>query len=486
MASIKALAAIALTLMIAAPIGLGYLFATEDTTVTSWESENRVNLSDTILNSEHPIYMDYTGTSNNTTLTNGEMVYNQVSSVPTAYPMQSIGSVSITFNEDEWVDLSGYPYWEIRITSLGTVSYQRNGDTSTSTAVGGPTTISGYGGSLRFTDATHVFTVVTYSDEGDYADINAGWKLALTSYDYGWTNNQVNETAKILVDMPLNSTTYLGGSIRLLRDNDGVVTFKEYRYPPTGITVPEYTLGSYQYVLAELTPTGWTVSGLTAWPNVGASYQKFNTIEMEFILRSPVESFETIALSTNSNYTTFRVESTTILSGSFPDTEDYTLDMGNLFPGKSYSLKLNSIGIYGESLTIAGETFTVTNGRISVDGSNISLKGATISSKLNGAEYDVYVNAIKIGSSEDPASITFNGEWSLTLTADILRTVENTSTQWAPGEFAFDKTDFAACGLLVAGALLVGLGMYGQRSGIKMGILLLICGGAALIYLTFV
>ena len=99
---------------------------------------------------------------------------------------------------------------------------------------------------------------------------------------------------------------------------------------------------------------------------------------------------------------------------------------------------------------------------------------------------DVYVNALKVGSSEDPASITFNGEWSLTLTADILRTVENTNTQWAPGEFAFDKTDFAACGLLVAGALLVGLGIYGQRSGIKMGILLLICGGAALIYLTFV
>lgn len=198
------------------------------------------------------------------------------------------------------------------------------------------------------------------------------------------------------------------------------------------------------------------------------------------------DTFTSMGLSVSTTDVTIRVESATILSGSFPDTEDYTLDMGNLFPGKSYSLKLNSIGIYGESLTIAGETFTVTNGRISVDGSNVSLKGATISSKLNGSEYDVYVNAIKVGTSEDPAIITFNGEWSLTLTADILRTVENTNTQWAPGEFAFDKTDFAACGLLVAGGLLVGLGMYGQRSGIKFGLLLLICGGAALIYLTFV
>ena len=484
MASIKALAAIALTLMIAAPIGLGYLFATEDTTVTSWESENRVNLSDTILNSEHPIYMDYTGTSNNTTLTNGTMIYNQVSSTPTAYPMQTIESVSITFNEDVWVDLSAYSYWEIRINS-GSLTYQKNGNEDGWGIVMAPATVSGYGGSLRLND-TRTLTLVSYADNGDFADINAGWKLPLTSTYYGWTNNQVNETAKILVDMPLNSTTLLGGSIDLGRDNNGIVTFKEYIYPPNPTPVTTYTLGSYEYVLAERTPTGWTVSGLTAWPNVGASYQKFNTIEMEYILRQPIESFEQCAFWTNSNDTTFRVESTTILSGSFPDTEDYTLDMGNLFPGKSYSLKLNSIGIYGESLTIAGETFTVTNGRISVDGSNVSLKGATISSKLNGAEYDVYVNAIKVGSSEDPASITFNGEWSLTLTADILKTVENTNTQWAPGEFAFDKTDFAACGLLVAGALLVGLGIYGQRSGIKFGVLLLICGGAALAYLSFV
>ena len=486
MASIKALAAIALTLMIAAPIGFGYMFATEDTTVTSWESENRVNLSDTILNSEHPIYMHYTGTSNNTTLTNGEIVYREVSSTPTSYPMQSIGSVSITFNEDVWVDLSGYPYWEIRLADLESASYQRNGDETSTTAVVGPTTIAGYGGSLRFVDRTHVMTVVTYTDEGDYANLNAGWTFPLSSTSYIWTNNQVNETVTMLIDLPTNSGIALGTALSIGRDNDGLVTITERKIQPPHLLVQSEDLGYYQYVLVTISPQGLTVSGLTAWPSIGASYQKFNTVDFVPMEITMSDTFTSMGLSVSTTDVTIRVESATILSGSFPDTEDYTLDMGNLFPGKSYSLKLNSIGIYGESLTIAGETFTVTNGRISVDGSNVSLKGATISSKLNGAEYDVYVNAIKVGSSEDPASITFNGEWSLTLTADILRTVENTNTQWAPGEFAFDKTDFAACGLLVAGALLVGLGMYGQRSGIKMGILLLICGGAALIYLTFV
>lgn len=486
MASIKALAAIALTLMIAAPIGFGYMFATEDTTVTSWESENRVNLSDTILNSEHPIYMDYTGTSNNTTLTNGEIVYRETSSIPTSYPMQSIESVSITFTDDTWVDLSGYSYWEIRVPNLVSVSYQMNGNTDQATSVVGPLTIFGYGGSLRFTDSTHTFTLVSYSDEGAYANLNAGWTFPLSSTSYTWTNNQVNETVTMLVDLPTNSGIGIGTALSIGRDNDGLVTIYERKIQPPHLLVQSEDLGYYQYILVTMSPQGLTVSGLTAWPSIGASYQKFNTVDFVPMMFTMSKTFDSMSFSVTTTDVTLRVESATILSGSFPDTEDYTLDMGNLFPGKSYSLKLNSIGIYGDSLTIAGETFTVTNGRISVDGSNVSLKGATISSKLNGAEYDVYVNAIKVGTSADPASITFDGEWSLTITADILRTAENTSTQWAAGEFAFDKTDFAACGLLVAGALLVGLGMYGQRSGIKFGVLLLICGGAALAYLSFV
>ena len=58
--------------------------------------------------------------------------------------------------------------------------------------------------------------------------------------------------------------------------------------------------------------------------------------------------------------------------------------------------------------------------------------------------------------------------------------------KWSPGEFAFDKRDFAAVGLLVAGACMVGLGMMGQRSGVKIGVLMLVCGGAALVYLTMI
>ena len=59
-------------------------------------------------------------------------------------------------------------------------------------------------------------------------------------------------------------------------------------------------------------------------------------------------------------------------------------------------------------------------------------------------------------------------------------------TVWHAGEFGLDKKGFAVAGLLACGGLLVALGMSGQRSGGKMGVLLLICGGAAIVFLLII
>lgn len=482
MASPKALAAIALTLIIAAPICLGFAMASENTTYTEWQTESNVNLSDTILNSEYPIYMPYDGVSNNNTLTNGTIDYRQTSSTPTAYPMQTITTHQTTFNANEWVDLSAYPYWEIR-DNIG-VTYYKNGDMTHSYSLGwtsGQWVISGNGGTIRFTN-THTFDVLSYSDDGDYADINAGWKLPTATSWYTWTNNQVNETVTILLDLYTNSSTWLQGDIvGVYRTNDGLVYVAENRVQPPHNHVQTITLGYYQYVLAERNPQGWTFSGLTAWPNMGSSYQTFNTIDLVFQENTQTATFQTLAIKSNNIGVYWRVESATILSGSFPSTEDYTLNMDNLFPDKSYSLKLNSIGIYGDTLTIGTHAYTVANGRISIDGDSVALKGANIASRWNGSSYDLYVASHKIGTSSDPASITFGGEWSLTVTAQILKQVTGEKAEWAPGSFAFDEDSFKGVIVLAAALTFIGVGMYGARSGVKVGLLLMICGGAALI-----
>lgn len=182
----------------------------------------------------------------------------------------------------------------------------------------------------------------------------------------------------------------------------------------------------------------------------------------------------------------FRVNSANVLAGYFPSTKDFTLSMAELFPDKSYSLKLNSIGIYGDSINIGSTAYEVTDGRISVGGKLVPLKGAVIKSIDDGGVYKNTINGYELGDTSAPAAITFGGEWSLTVTGDTLKETHPTHMDWSPGEFAFDKRDFAAVGLLVAGACMVGLGMMGQRSGVKIGVLMLVCGGAALVYLTMI
>ena len=480
MASNKALAAIALTLIIAVPILLGFALSSENVTYTEWEPESRVNLSDTILNSTYPIYMEYDGSSNNTTLTNGNMAYVTVSTTSSAYPMMTVASHSITFPANTWVDLSSYDYWEIR--GSGTITYFKDGNDSAPHAITGDWLLSGNGGSLKFTTA-HTFTLLEYADNGQYADINGGWKLPLANTYYTWTNNQQNNDIKILIDIPDNTTVSFGSSLQLKRTS-GLVTVEAHATNPPYLLLETITLGYYQYVLVDLNTENDTFSGLTSWPAYGSDSQTFNTISLVDNPRHIAQNAQTVALRSSDANTVFRVESAEIASGSFPSTEDYTLNMNNLFPGKSYAVKLNSIGIYGSTLTVGTESFTVTNGRVTVDGSTVALKGVNISSRYNGSNYDIYLGGHLIGTSATPASITFGGQWSLTITGDILTQTTGERAEWYPGGFAFDKDSFVGVIVLAAALTFIGVGMYGARSGLKAGLLLMICGGAALIAIT--
>lgn len=74
MASAKALAAIALTLIIAVPIGLGYGLASHDVPYTSWDTSDSINVSNSILNSSTPYFSEYADPANNSTLVRERLV----------------------------------------------------------------------------------------------------------------------------------------------------------------------------------------------------------------------------------------------------------------------------------------------------------------------------------------------------------------------------------------------------------------------------
>lgn len=486
MASMKALAAIALTLIVACPIGLGFLFATHEVPYDEWQADTTYNVTDKLLNHEAPTYITYNGVSNNTTLYNGTaMNYVTMGDNPTSYPATSITTTTQTYAADVWYDMSAYDSWTVQWNTWSSLFYKPADGSYVSAygATSGGTTVSNNGGFISFTGDTTA-TLTTYIDQGQYADVSDGWHLP-TLNDY-WMNNQVNRSALFTIYLPDDAQLRIG-DVKIV-NTAGAVTVTYYIYPPIAdYTPPVYTFGNYSYFQVLVTGEGVTLYGLDAWPRMDRNPVSYNTLSIPWGPHTtPYETFRQVHLVVSDTDTIFRVDQTESLGGSFPDTLDATLNMSELYPGRSYELRLNSIGIYGDTITLAGQSYDVNLGRISVNGHTVPLKGAIISSYRTGDHFTNAINGIALGDTATPASVYFGGEWSLTATAALMVEVTGERTEWNPGEFAFDKRDFAAVGLLVAGACLVGLGIYGQRSGVKIGLLLLICGGAALIYLTMV
>lgn len=475
MASPKALAAIALTLIIAAPICLGFAMSSETVEYTAWETEKNINLSETIYNAESPIYMDFNGSANNTYLLGYDLMdYVQHSSNPTAYPVRTPVTSSKTFNNTTWTAMpSGY--WIMTIPA--DTSWELKSEDGRIHGTLGDTVLSGFGDSIKM-NPSRTITVTTFTfSTSDYADASYGWKLPDRSST--WYNQMTNRYVDMVVDIPDNSKVVIG-AYRLEKNADGEVFAA---YGSTGGTLQP--LGVYPYVKVRYSTESIQVSGLLSWPGMGVDYITYNTVTVENPNTPSSAHFERMALVTDEYADViFRIDNAYIESGSFPWSVDASLDMASLFPAKSYSLKLNSIGIYGDSLTIGGTTYSITNNRITVGGQPVPLKGAVISSRYNGSTYDLYISGHEAGTTAAPASITFDGGWSLTVTGQILKQVTNEKAQWEPGGFAFDKDSFVGVIVLAAALAFIGIGIYGARSGIKVGLLLLICGGAALIALS--
>ena len=100
MVSTKALAAIALTLIIVTPIGIGFLTAVHQEDVESWETTTSSKISDLMLNHQTPYYGSYKGASNNASLwKDGAIVspeYVTTTSSFTSLPIYEVTTTTVT------------------------------------------------------------------------------------------------------------------------------------------------------------------------------------------------------------------------------------------------------------------------------------------------------------------------------------------------------------------------------------------------------
>lgn len=335
----------------------------------------------------------------------------------------------------------------------------------------------------------------TTAVEGEYADVSAGWTVPGSGNPFSpyWYNGQTNASVSMCVHIeegrdvflePRASVSDTEPWVHIIRGSDGVVTVA---HDVDGDTV-SVVLGEYSDLYVTITKESYIVSGIPSWPAMGTAPSTLHTVTLDHDLQ---DDFNFVEIAVPGNYyedVRLRVDSAQIVAGTFPSTKDYTLNMNALFPSKSYSVRVHSIGVYGDSLTLAGVSLPVTNGTVTVNDRTIALRGADISCIDRDGD-GIYVTSIgteEVGTTTGPGSIYLEGEWSLTATAYMLEEVTSTQLRWQPGEFGFDETGFVVVGLIACLGAFVGLGMYGRRSGAKVGILMLICGGAAMVLLMMV
>lgn len=320
-----------------------------------------------------------------------------------------------------------------------------------------------------------------------YAEVAYGWTLPSSDRAWWdvWTNGHANRYVRMTAALD-------PGEALIFYEAPGqnAGTLLSVSSSPGGMVSVEWPghdavrLGTYQYVCIELDAKGQaaTVSGMRDWPGMGASPGRVNAAEAPFPSTDGVLSQLVLAAV---GTPVLRVDSADIMAGTFSTTKDLVLDLFGLFPEDSVQeLKLNSVGVYGDVFSLGGTDYAVEGGRISVDGAEVALNHAVV--RWDRTEDGVVAT---IDGREVPVQNTtvgFGGEWSLVLSRTAYGTEPATATAWVPGVFALDEDGVVLAMLMTAVGVFVALGMSGGRSGSKVGILALVCGGAAAVGLMII
>lgn len=147
---------------------------------------------------------------------------------------------------------------------------------------------------------------------------------------------------------------------------------------------------------------------------------------------------------------------------------------------------VSNIVYYGDSITFGGHTYAVQDGNLIMGTHKVPLNGITFSSTPNeNGQYDNNIGNTTVSTTATPSSIYFGGIWAANVATNTMYAAPYESTHWVPGGFAWNGMDdsFLLVGLLACVGTFIVLAMYGKKSGAKVGGLMLVCGGAALMFL---
>jgi len=146
---------------------------------------------------------------------------------------------------------------------------------------------------------------------------------------------------------------------------------------------------------------------------------------------------------------------------------------------------ISAINQMGTSIDFGGNTYIVKEGYITIGSKQVPVKDLKLESVFNeNSYYDNKINGTIISTTIAPSAITFNGKWSATITTVSQTSETYTETEWVAGSFAWGGMDqnFLIIGLLTSLGAFIALGIYIRRTKASLWPLLIVCGGAAVLF----
>lgn len=141
----------------------------------------------------------------------------------------------------------------------------------------------------------------------------------------------------------------------------------------------------------------------------------------------------------------------------------------------------------GSSIVFGGITYAVdSSGNITLGSHKVPVNGMQFTSVPVSEGYENRIGNTVISTTLTPSTIKFVGEWGASISTIANVSTTYTKTEWTPGEFAWNGIDqnFLMIGLLAALGAFIALGIAYRKVKSALFALLVVCGGAVVLFFT--
>lgn len=504
--------AIAITLIVALPIGLGYVLAFEDVETVRYDEVRTVNITDQLVNGTAPqfalrdlaevnswrfarqVIQDSSGQLVPAELP-ATFVYDHIGATHTSIPYKEVMASSLTASGTKSIPLA--QYWTYTLTNgttttiapYGNLAWLQQSGTDSIGPIGTLTYINSDRdtiviGNIRSATCTQSAAAfyIDYSSDvvGSYADWTGGWHT---------TAAYLPLSGDVQIYSLTRGATVRFGDIEV----DVAIRWQSQSYQTI------VTVGAAAPTVVYSAPTSYDVLfsfGVDRAGNLTVAFHGAHTalpavgVELPALWATTVSGASSNAIITGSS-SLYRIDRATIEVADYPIMTGVEFSAARYFPGADgYEFITSKVSQLGSSITFAGATYPVDPaGYITVGGKRIALNDCVFRS-VSGTDgqYRNSIAGLQVADTAALSTVQLAGSWAMITQVRELDAITTTTTEWQPGVFVYNAfdSDFAIAGLLGCVGVFVALGIIGRRSGAKVGALLLICGGGALFFLMLI